>query len=342
MPDYAGSGIGRDCATGRLASVAVDEAFKLRVFTEPQQGASYDDLLRVAKVTEAAGYDAFFRSDHYLKMGSGTGHPGPTDAWVTLAGLARETSRVRLGTLMTAGTFRLPGPLAISVAQVDQMSGGRVEFGLGSGWYEQEHTAYGVPFPALKERFARYTEQLEIITGLWDTPTEGTFAYDGTYYQFADSPALPKPVQQPRPPVLIGGGGKRKTPALAARFADEFNLPFVDIDTAAAQFERVADACTAIGRDPSEVARSAALVLCVGKDEAEIARRAEAIGREVSELRQNGLAGTPAEVVDKIGTWRERTGITRLYLQTLDLSDLDHLDLVAAEVAPQLDQRPTR
>lgn len=312
------------------------ESFKLRIFTEPQQGASYDDLLRVAQATEAAGYDAFFRSDHYLKMGSVSGDPGPTDAWVTLGALARETSRVRLGTLMSAGTFRLPGPLAIAAAQVDQMSGGRVEFGLGSGWYEQEHAAYGIPFPALRERFDRYAEQLEIITGLWGTPAGETFDFAGRYYELSDSPALPKPVQSPRPPVLIGGGGKKRTPELAARFADEFNLPFVDVDTAAAQYERVDAACRAIGRDPGEIARSCALVLCVGKDEAEIARRAAAIGRDVAELRTNGLAGTPAEAVDKIGAWRERTGITRLYLQVLDLTDLDHIDLVAAEVARQL------
>ncbi len=314
----------------------VDEKFKLRIFTEPQQGATYDDLLRVAKTAEDAGYDAFFRSDHYLKMGSVSGLPGPTDAWVTLAGLARETERLRLGTLMTAGTFRLPGPLAIAVAQVDQMSGGRVEFGLGSGWYEEEHTAYGIPFPSLKERFDRYSEQLEIITGLWETPEGQTFDYQGAHYQLKDSPALPKPVQRPRPPVLIGGQGKKRTPQLAARFADEFNLPFVDLDTAAAQYERVARACSEIGRDPGEIVRSAALVVCVGRNDAEIKRRADAISREVDELRLNGLAGTPAEVVDKIGTWRERTGITRLYLQVLDLSDLDHVELIAQEVAPQL------
>ncbi|PKW15122.1 alkanesulfonate monooxygenase [Saccharopolyspora spinosa] len=319
-----------------LASGTVREYFKLRIFTEPQQGATYDDLLRVAKHAEATGYDAFFRSDHYLRMGSVSGEPGPTDAWVTLAGLARETSRVRLGTLMTAGTFRLPGPLAIAVAQVDQMSGGRVELGLGTGWYEAEHTAYGIPFPSLKERFDRYAEQLEIITGLWGTPAGEHFRYDGEHYQLVDSPALPKPVQQPRPPLLIGGQGKKRTPELAARFADEFNLPFVDVDTAAKQFERVAEACTAIGRPHQEIVRSAALVLCVGKSDAELTRRADAIGRDVEELRLNGLAGTPDEVVAKIGTWRELTGITRLYLQVLDLSDLDHLDLVAAEVAPQL------
>ncbi|SFE04578.1 alkanesulfonate monooxygenase [Actinopolyspora alba] len=313
------------------------EEFKLRIFTEPQQGATYDDLLRVARTTESAGYDAFFRSDHYLRMGDSSGLPGPTDAWLTLAGLARETSRLRLGTLMSAATFRLPGPLAVSVAQADQMSGGRIEFGIGSGWYEEEHTAYGIPFPSLRERFQRYAEQLEIVTGLWSTPSGETFDYSGTYYRLDDSPALPKPVQQPRPPVLIGGAGKKRTPELAARFADEFNLPFVDQETAAAQFDRVGRACTAIGRNPDEIVRSAALVLCVGKDEAQLARRAEAIGRDPVELRANGLAGTPEEVADKIGQWRRNTGITRLYLQVLDLSDLDHIELVAAEVANRLD-----
>ncbi|WP_280274401.1 LLM class F420-dependent oxidoreductase [Nocardia wallacei] len=308
----------------------------LRIFTEPQQGATYDDLLRVAKTTEDAGFDAFFRSDHYLKMGGVSGLPGPTDAWITLAGLARETSRIRLGTLVTAATFRHPSVLAISVAQVDRMSGGRVEFGFGAGWFEEEHRAYGIPLPEVAERFDRYSEQLEVITGLWATVEGETFDYLGKHYTLEGSPALPKPAQRPGPPVIIGGMGKKRTPELAARFAREFNLPFVDSATATAQFERVAAAAREIGRDPGEIIRSAAQVLCVGRDDAEVARRAAAIGREVDELRQNGLAGTPAEVVDKIGRYREATGITRLYLQTLDLSDMDHLELVAAEVAPQL------
>ncbi|QIS17123.1 LLM class F420-dependent oxidoreductase [Nocardia terpenica] len=308
----------------------------LRIFTEPQQGATYDDLLRVAKTTEDAGYDAFFRSDHVLKMGSVSGLPGPTDAWITLAGLARETSRIKLGTLVTAATFRHPSVLAISVAQVDRMSGGRVEFGFGAGWFAEEHTAYGIPLPEVIERFDRYAEQLEIITGLWETPEGETFDFSGKHYRLVDAPALPKPAQRPRPPVIIGGAGKKRTPALAARFAQEFNLPFSDSATATAQFERVAAAAREIGRDPNEIVRSAAQVLCVGRDDAEVARRAAAIGREVEELKQNGLTGTPAEIVDKIARYREETGITRMYLQVLDLADLDHIELVAAEVAPQL------
>ncbi|MBW4721696.1 LLM class F420-dependent oxidoreductase [Saccharothrix obliqua] len=308
---------------------------ELRIFTEPQQGASYDDLLRVARAAEDAGYGAFFRSDHYLKMGSADGLPGPTDAWITLAGLARETKDIRLGTLVTAATFRHPGPLAISVAQVDQMSGGRVEFGLGSGWFAEEHAAYGLRFPALGERFELFEEQLAIITGLWSTPVGETFSFDGEHYRLTDSPALPKPTQSPVP-VVIGGMGAKRTPALAARYASEFNLPFVDVDFATAQFARVDAACRDIGRDPATMTRSVGLVLCVGRDDAEVARRAAAIGREVDELKQNGLAGTPAEVVARLGEWHAKTGISRVYLQVLDLSDLDHLELVAAEVAPQL------
>lgn len=307
----------------------------LRIFTEPQQGASYDTLLRVAKATEECGFEAFFRSDHYLKMGDVDGLPGPSDAWVTLAGLARETSRIRLGTLMSAATFRLPGPLAIAVAQVDQMSGGRVEFGFGTGWYEAEHTAYGIEFPSLGERFERFEEQLAIIVGLWEAAPGGRFSYAGTHYQVTDSPALPKPAQQPRPPVLIGGAGPRRTPRLAAQYADEFNVPFHSLEATRAAIERVRAACADRGRDVTSMTYSAAQVVCCGRDDAEIARRADAIGRDVTELRTNGLAGTPAELVERLGTYGE-AGCERVYLQVLDLSDLDHLELLAAEVMPQV------
>ncbi|MCW2741648.1 MAG: putative reductase [Blastococcus sp.] len=306
----------------------------LRIFTEPQMGATYDDLLAVARRTEETGFDAFFRSDHYLTMG-GDGLPGPTDAWVTLAGLARETRRIRLGTLMTAGTFRLPGPLAISVAQVDQMSGGRVELGIGAGWFEAEHDAYGIPFPSLGERFDRYEEQLAVLTGLWSTPPGQTFDFAGEHYRLSDSPALPKPVQPGGVPIIVGGAGKKRTPRLAARYAGEFNVPFASAEDNARLFAGVREACEEAGRDPGSMVLSSALVLCVGRDEVEIARRAAAIGREVDDLREHGVAGTPAEAVDILGRYVE-AGVQRFYLQVLDLSDLDHLDLVAAEVAPQL------
>ncbi|WP_156725522.1 LLM class F420-dependent oxidoreductase [Streptomyces apocyni] len=304
----------------------------LRIFTEPQQGATYDTLLTVAKATEDLGFDAFFRSDHYLSMGSSDGLPGPTDAWITLAGLARETRRIRLGTLMTAGTFRLPGVLAIQVAQVDQMSGGRVELGLGSGWFEEEHRAYGIPFP--KEKFARLEEQLAIVTGLWATETGSTFSFDGTHYQLTDSPALPKPTQ-PKVPMLIGGHGATRTPRLAARYADEFNIPFASIADTERQFGRVRAAAQQAGRGGGDLVYSNALVACVGKDDAEVARRAAVIGRDVAELKANGLAGSPDEVVDKIGRYAE-VGTQRVYLQILDLDDLDHLELISAQVQSQL------
>ncbi|MER6332032.1 LLM class F420-dependent oxidoreductase [Streptomyces sp. NPDC001034] len=303
----------------------------LRVFTEPQQGATYDTLLRVARTAEELGYDAFFRSDHYLHMGNVDGLPGPTDAWITLAGIARETSRIRLGTLMTAGTFRLPGVLAIQVAQVDQMSGGRVELGLGSGWYEEEHKAYGIPFP--KEKFGRLEEQLAIVTGLWETPVGERFSFDGTFYQLQDSPALPKPAQS-RVPVLIGGHGAKRTPALAAKYATEFNIPFASVEDSERQFGRVRAAAEERGRKGDDLVYSNALVACVGRNDAEVRRRADAIGREVDELKANGLAGSPAEVVEKLGRYAA-VGAQRVYLQMLDLDDLDHLELIASEVMPQ-------
>jgi F420-dependent oxidoreductase-like protein len=306
-----------------------------RVFVEPQQGASYADQLAVAQTAESLGYSAFFRSDHYIAM-SGDGLPGPTDSWVTLAGLARETQRIRLGTMVTSATFRYPGPLAISVAQVDEMSGGRVDLGIGAGWLEKEHNAYAVPFPPLGERFDRLEEQLDILTGLWATPEGDTFDYAGKHYSIVDSPALPKPAQRPGPPIIIGGQGKKRTPALAAKFAAEFNVPFSSVDVVKTQYQRVAAAVEAAGRTAESMTYSACFVVCAGRDDAEVARRADAIGREVDELKANTpLFGTPSEIVDKLGAFVE-AGVERVYLQMLDLADLDHLQLFAEDVVRQL------
>jgi F420-dependent oxidoreductase-like protein len=307
---------------------------QLRIFVEPQQGATYQKLLEVAQETEASGFDAFFRSDHYLTMG-GDGLPGPTDAWVTLAALARETSRIRLGTLVSSSTFRWPGVLAITVAQVDAMSGGRIELGLGTGWYDGEHTAYGIPFPPLGERFARLEEQLSILTGLWKTPVGETYSFDGAHYQLVDSPALPKPVQSPHPPIILGGAGAKRTPRLAATFADEFNVPFHGVADTEAQFARVRAACEAIDRDPASLTFSAAQVVCCGADDAEVAARAKAIGRQPDELRANGAAGTPDEVVERLQALGA-AGAGRVYLQVLDLDDLDHLRLISESVLPHV------
>lgn len=304
----------------------------LRIFVEPQQGASYAQQLAVAQRSEALGFDAFFRSDHYLHMG-GEGLPGPTDSWVTLGAIARETSTIRLGTLVTSATFRHPGPLAISVAQVDDMSGGRVELGLGAGWFDDEHRAYGIPFPSMKERFDRLEEQLEIVTGLWHTPEGERFAHDGPTWVVSDSPARPKPVQAGGPPIIIGGVGAKRTPALVARFAAEYNVPFADVDTTSSLQTNIDRACETADRDPGTVLRSAAQVVCCGADDDEIARRAARIGREPDELAENGLGGTPSALVEKLGRFAER-GIERVYLQVLDMDDLDHLELIAAEVLP--------
>lgn len=307
----------------------------LRIFTEPQQGASYDDQLAVARKTEECGFDAFFRSDHYLVMGDSDGLPGPTDSWITLAGLARETSRIRLGTLVSSATFRNPGVLAITVAQVDQMSGGRVELGLGAGWYEAEHAAYGLDFPDTVGRFELLSEQLELITGLWETPVGEKFDFEGKHYTVKDSPALPKPVQQSHPPIIIGGAGKKRTPALAAEYAAEFNAGFKSPEETAELFTRVREACTTSGRDPQTLALSVAHTVCVGKDDAEVRRRADAIGRSVEDLVEGAVAGTPEQVVDRLGRFAE-AGTDRAYLQVLDLSDLEHLELIASDVLPRL------
>jgi F420-dependent oxidoreductase-like protein len=306
-----------------------------RVFVEPQQGATYADQLAVAQAAESLDYSAFFRSDHYVAM-SGDGLPGPTDSWVTLAGIARETSSIRLGTMVTSATFRYPGPLAVSVAQVDEMSGGRVELGIGAGWFEAEHSAYAIPFPPLGERFDRLTEQLKIITGLWTTPVGEKFDYVGTHYTVTDSPALPKPTQSPHPPIIIGGAGAKRTPALAAQFATEFNVPFAPLDVAKTQIERVSAALTENGRSAASLTYSAAFVLCAGRDDAEIARRAARIGRDVDELRGDSPAvGTPDEIATKLVAY-SKIGVQRVYLQLLDMSDLDHLEFFTDQVIPQV------
>lgn len=307
----------------------------LRIFIEPQQGASYDEQLAVARAAQDAGYDGFFRSDHVLAMGSGDGLPGPSDAWTTLAGLARDTERIRLGTLVSPATFRWPGLLAIQVAQVDQMSDGRVELGLGAGWFEAEHAAYGIDFPALGERFDRYAEQLALITGLWTTPVGERYDFAGEHYSIVDSPALPKPHQDPHPPIIVGGKGKRRTPALAARYAAEFNVSFGDLELSRELFAIADRACADADRDPTSLLRSNALTVCCGRDDAEVRARAATLGRDPEALRAGGIAGTVAECVERIGRFAE-VGSQRIYLQLMDLTDIDQVELVAAEVMPQL------
>ena len=304
---------------------------ELRIFVEPQQGASYRQQLAVAQLAEQLGFDAFFRSDHYLRMGAGDSLPGPTDSWVTLGAIARETSTIRLGTLVASATFRLPGQLAVAVAQIDDMSDGRIELGLGAGWFDAEHTAYGIPFPTLGQRFDILEEQLEIITGMWNTPIDSQYSFEGQHHTIVGSPAIPKPVQAGGPPIIMGGYGPKRTPALAAKYASEFNRPFPPLEIYRASCDNVRTACEARGRDPESMIYSVAQVLCVGANDAEVARRAQNIGREVDELILNGAAGSPAHVLDKIASFAE-AGATRVYLQILDMDDLDHIHLLAEDV----------
>ncbi|MGC1214355.1 MAG: LLM class F420-dependent oxidoreductase [Micromonospora sp.] len=312
---------------------------RVSVFTEPHRGASYDDQLRFARLVEAGGFEGFFRADHYQSMGDDAGLPGPTDAWLTLAALARETSRIRLGTLVSSATFRLPGPLAVMVAQVDQMSGGRVELGIGAGWYEREHTSYGIPFPPVGERFDRLAEQLEILTGLWATPSGETYSFKGDHYRLVDAPALPKPVQRPGPPVIVGGRGPKRTPELAARYADEFNMPFKTVAETATAYERVIEACDRVGRTGSgraPLVLSAGVVVAIGRTDAEAQRRAAPLHVKSALPPEDPVVGSPAQLVDRLGEFAA-IGATRVHLRLIDFADLDHLELIAAEVLPQLD-----
>jgi F420-dependent oxidoreductase-like protein len=307
----------------------------LRIFTEPQQGASYDQLLAVARTAEECGFDAFFRSDHFLKMGSASGLPAYTDAWTTLAGLARDTSTIRLGTLVTPATFRRVGSFPVIASQVDHMSGGRLEIGLGAGWYKDEHDDYGLPFPEVPARYDLLEDQLAILHGVWSAPVGNTFEYAGKTCSVRLQADSLRPVQSPHPPLIIGGQGGPRNSRLAATYAAEFNVPFVPAKYMKERQDAVRERCETQGRDPASMVWSTALVVCCGQSEDEVERRAKAIGREVAELRENGLAGSPAEVIEKLGSYASM-GAERFYLQILDLSDLDHLRLIAEEVQPQV------
>ncbi len=304
---------------------------QLRIFVEPQFGATYADQLAMAQAAEAHGFDAFFRSDHFLTMG-GDGLPGPTDSWVTLGAIARETQRIRLGTLMTSATFRHPGHLAMSVAQVDEMSGGRVELGFGAGWFLAEHKAYGFPFPeAIGERFDRFEEQLEVVAGLWGTPAGERYSFSGQHYELSDSPALPKPSQQP-PPMIIGGMGAKRTPRLAATFAAEYNAPFADAGAAAAQYERVRAACETAGRDPDTIVMSHAITVFCEDDEDTARARAEALGVP-GPMLTTAAVGSPEQVAERLREYAD-AGATRSYLQLLDMRNLEHVVRIAEAVTP--------
>ncbi|WP_329332293.1 LLM class F420-dependent oxidoreductase [Streptomyces sp. NBC_00663] len=313
-------------------------SLRVCVFTEPHRGADYEDQLRFAQRVEDCGFEGFFRADHYQAMGDDPGLPGPTDAWLTLGTLARETSRIRLGTLVTPATFRLPGPLAVTVAQADRMSGGRVELGLGAGWFTREHTSYGIPFPPAPERFDRLAEQLAVLTGLWRTPVGERFSHLGEHYRLVDAPALPKPVQVPGPPIIVGGRGPKRTPELAARYADEFNMPFTSVAETARAYRRVAEACERTGRADSgrsPLVLSAGVVVAIGRTDAQARRRAAPLHVKSALPPEDPVIGSPAQLVRRLGEFAA-IGASRVHLRLIDLHDLDHLELIAGDVLPQL------
>jgi len=301
---------------------------RLRIFTEPQQGASYATLRRVATTAEELGFDAFFRSDHYLGIDAGDTTYEPTDSWTTLAGLAVQTSRVRLGTLVTASTFRLPGQLAVEVATVDQMSGGRAELGIGAAWYEREHQYFGIPFPPLGERFDRLEEQLAILTGLWDTRPGERFSFDGKFYQVQDCASIPRPAARPK--IIIGGAGAKRTPTLAARYADEFNGALgMEVRERFANFRRICQ--DVVGRDPAEVRLSATLPVCIGTDSEDLERRKEKLGEPGARLLAAGITGTAGDVIAAIENLAAQ-GADTVYFHLYGRDDVEHIRLLGSEV----------
>ena len=312
------------------------------VMVEPQEGGTYEEMLDLAQRAEKFGFGGFFRSDHYHPMNVPL-ESDSTDAWAVLAGLARDTGTIRLGTMVSPMTFRHPSELAKVVATVDRMSGGRIEVGMGAGWFEKEHTAYGLPFPDAKGRVDRLEESLEVCTRLWG---DGPATFEGELFSLKDAPGHPKPVQRPRPPIIIGGGGPKRTPALAARFADEFNVFGGDKNVFVERKQRVADACQQIGRDPSALRYTWAGPTIVGTDEGDLRRRSQRrldynnqsdeVGGWIQDMRSHGMfIGTVDQVAAQIRELQD-AGCQRWYFQLVPVADDGMLEIIANDLAPRL------
>lgn len=307
------------------------------LMTEPQQGLSYAEILAVATAAEHAGFEAFFRSDHYASFPGGSGKP-TTDAWTTLAGLARETSRIRLGVLVSPVTFRIPGQLAKVIQTVDEMSDGRVEAGFGAGWNEDEHAQLGIPFPPLRERFDMLEEQMAIIHGLW-TQEDG-WSYEGGHWTVRHAIRHGQIARAGRrhPHVIFGGKGNPRLARLVARYGDEFNLNSASPDTAPAAYERVRSACREEGRDPDEIVYSAMTGVLVAETEADLRARVRDLLDELglgaddgdawlAERRGRWVIGTPDEAMERVRAL-EALGTQRIMLQDFLPRDLDHVRLL--------------
>jgi F420-dependent oxidoreductase-like protein len=302
---------------------------------EAHRGANYEQQLRMAQAAERLGFAAFTRTEHYTPTDGSLGEPGPTDAWLTLAAIARETTAIRLGTLMTCTTFRYPTVLAVMVAQADQMSNGRVELGIGAGWFEGEHHVMGVPFPQLPERIDRFEEQLAILRGLWSLDGGDRFSFNGEYFKVEDNPGLPRPVQPAGPPIVIGGKGVRRLPRLAVQYAAEFNSSNCDLDNVSQRYGRVIAACEKYGRDRESMKFSHAIVVCCGRTDREIARRLEVTGQDLDTFNVVNIAGPPEYAIERIKAFAD-LGTQRMYLQLLDMDDIDHAELIANAVLPHV------
>ena len=312
---------------------------RFALMIEPQQGLTYAEQLGLARLADQVGFEAFFRSDHYRSF------PGPddsptTDAWTVLAGLARDTTRIRLGTLVSPVTFRHPGSLAKVVTTVDEMSGGRVELGVGAGWNEAEHRELGLAFPAIGERADMLEDELAILHGLWEQP-DG-WSYHGDRIRVEQTSFHPKPVQVPHPPIIVGGEGSPRSIRLAASYADEYNMSSSSPERCAEAFERLDAECRKIGRDPASVTRSAMAGLLIGSDEAELERRVNAqlamLGADgkdarawLDERRPRWIAGTPDQARAMVGSFAE-AGVQRIMLQDLLPRDHAMIELVACEL----------
>jgi F420-dependent oxidoreductase-like protein len=311
---------------------------RFAMMLEPQQGITYAEQLAVAQRSEAAGFGTFFRSDHYDSFPGPVGLP-TTDAWTVLAGIARETSTIRLGALVSPVTYRLPGPFAKIVSTVDEMSGGRVDVALGTGWHEAEHGRLGIPFPPIEERADMLEETLTILHGLWEEP-DG-WSYDGRHWKVVDSKLRPKPIQHPHPPIIVGGGGSPRGLRIAAQYADEFNMTNTDRALIAERYAALSAACEAIGRDPASIVRSAMIGVLVGRDEAELAERRAAMMTSlgVAEEGEAWLArrsakwiiGTPERARAQIAELGA-LGVERLVLQNFLPRDKAMIDLLGREV----------
>ena len=296
---------------------------------EGQEGVTWPEWLALAQACEAHGIPALFRSDHHLNLSEVAGR-GSLDAWATISALAGHTTTLRLGTLVSPVTFRHPSAVAKLVTAADHVSGGRVELGLGAGWHEREHAAYGFPFPPLRVRMDMLEEQLEIVHGHW---RPGPFSFAGEHYRLEALDAEPKPVQQPHPPLLMGGQAGPRGAALAARWADEYNAPGGSLEDVVAMKARVDAACETAGREP--IPFSLMTGVLVGRDRGELAERVRLLAERGEEPAEDSITGTLDEVAEQLAAFRD-AGLARVMCQHLLHTDLDMVALIGEELAPRL------